>query len=47
MKFTTVRVVCNNTLTLALKAGGNEFLHGRAVAAVKSPRASIPGMRKN
>ena len=25
IKFTTVRVVCNNTLTLALRAGGNEF----------------------
>lgn len=25
IKFTTVRVVCNNTLTLALRHGGNEF----------------------
>lgn len=25
IKFTTIRVVCNNTLTLALKNGGNEF----------------------
>lgn len=25
IKFTTVRVVCNNTLTLALKGSGNEF----------------------
>lgn len=30
IKFTTVRVVCNNTLTLALKKGGNEFrIHHR------------------
>lgn len=25
IKFTTIRVVCNNTLTLALKSSGNEF----------------------
>ena len=28
IKFTTVRVVCNNTLTLALRGGGNEFRMG-------------------
>lgn len=41
VKFTTVRVVCNNTLTLALKADGNEFRmhHRRAFDATAIERA--------
>lgn len=38
VKFTTVRVVCNNTLTLALRHGGNEFRMAHRVEFDESMR---------
>lgn len=43
IKFTTIRVVCNNTLTLALKKGGNEVRihHRRGLDAATLAQAKV------